>query len=71
MSVPGKLGSSILIRRQLYQENIAQKELERMQHHELDFNPMTQISSPDCKSDIYKYLSGLNDNSRSFWSIIC
>lgn len=71
MSVPGELGSSMQIKRQLYQEKMAQLELERMQLNELGFNPMTQISSPNYKLDNCKYLSGLNDNLRLILSIIC
>ncbi|KAF3323207.1 zinc finger CCCH domain-containing protein 18-like isoform X2 [Carex littledalei] len=55
--MPGELGSSMQIKRQLYQEIMAQLELERMQLNELGFNPMTQISSPNYKLDNCKYLS--------------
>lgn len=71
ISVPRELWSSMQIKRQLYQEKMAQLELERMQLNELGFNPMTQISSPNYKSDSCKYLSGLNDNLRLVLSIIC
>ncbi|KAJ4762756.1 CCCH-type zinc fingerfamily protein with RNA-binding domain-containing protein [Rhynchospora pubera] len=55
--MPGESGSSLLIKRQLYQEKLAQLESEMMRLNELGLNPLTQISSPNCKLENHKYLS--------------